>query len=118
MGVLLEDSLVIEEIHVPGYEKIWRVTQEQVGLDAIICLHTTSMGPALGGTRIFPYPDFEAALNDVLRLAKGMTYKSAVAQCGWGGGKSVIIADPRKGKSEELLTAFGKEDEEREGALR
>lgn len=107
MNMLLEDSLVVDEIHVPGYEKIIRVTQDQVGLDAIICIHTTSMGPALGGTRIFPYPHFGAALNDVLRLAKGMTYKSAVAQCGWGGGKSVIIADPRKGKTEELLTAFG-----------
>ncbi len=107
MTTLLEETLVIDEIHVQGYEKIWRVRHEQTGLDAIICVHTTGMGPALGGTRIFPYPHFDAALNDVLRLSKGMTYKSALAQCGCGGGKSVIIADPKTDKTEELLYAFG-----------
>lgn len=66
------------------------------------------MGPALGGTRIFPYGKFDDALNDVLRLSKGMTYKAALANVGLGGGKSVIIADPKKGKSNPLLKAFGK----------
>lgn len=107
MVMLLQESLAFEEITVPGYEKIIRVTQKSVGLDAIICIHNTVMGPALGGTRIYPYPTFESALNDAMRLAKGMTYKSALAECGWGGGKSVINLDPEKGKTKELLQAFG-----------
>ncbi len=107
MTLILEESLVLEEIEVSGYEKVVRVKNEQAGLKAIICIHTTGMGPALGGTRIFPYSNFDAALNDVMRLSKGMTYKSALSECGWGGGKSVIIADPKKDKTEELLLAFG-----------
>jgi len=105
--MILEESLTLEEVVVPGYEKIIRATQKSVGLDAIICIHNTMMGPALGGTRIYPYPTFESALNDAMRLAKGMTYKSALAECGWGGGKSVINLDPKKGKTKELLQAFG-----------
>jgi leucine dehydrogenase len=105
--MILEESLTLEEVVVPGYEKIIRATQKSIGLDAIICIHNTMMGPALGGTRIYPYPTFEAALNDAMRLAKGMTYKSALAECGWGGGKSVINLDPKKGKTKELLQAFG-----------
>ncbi|MBS0605677.1 MAG: Glu/Leu/Phe/Val dehydrogenase [Parachlamydiales bacterium] len=107
MALILEESLVLEEIEVPGYERVVRIKNEQAGLNAIVCIHTTGMGPALGGTRIFPYTTFDAALNDVMRLSKGMTYKSALSECGWGGGKSVIIADPKKDKSEELLFAFG-----------
>lgn len=107
MTLILEESLTLEEIAVSGYEKIIRATQKNVGLDAIICIHTLTMGPALGGTRIYPYPTFEAALNDAMRLAKGMTYKSALTESGWGGGKSVINLDPKKGKSKELLKAFG-----------
>lgn len=107
MTLILEESLSLEEIVVPGYEKVIKATHEEIGLNAIICIHSTMMGPALGGTRIYPYPTFEAALNDVLRLAKGMTYKSALSECGWGGGKSVINVDPKKGKTKELLTAFG-----------
>ena len=107
MTLILEESLTLEEVTVPGYEKIIRATQKNVGLDAIICIHNTAMGPALGGTRIYPYPTFESALNDAMRLAKGMTYKSALAECGWGGGKSVINLDPKKGKSKEMLKAFG-----------
>lgn len=103
----LERSLVLEEIVVEGYEKVIVATDESVGLKAIICLHNTVLGPALGGTRIYPYATFEEALEDVKRLSRGMTYKSALADCSWGGGKSVIIADPRKDKTEELLLAFG-----------
>ena len=65
------------------------------------------MGPALGGIRIYPYATFDAALDDVLRLSKGMTYKSALSESGWGGGKSVIMADPKKNKTKEMLHAFG-----------
>ena len=107
MALILEESLVFEEVIVPGYEKIIKVTHKDAGLEAIICIHSTELGPALGGTRIYPYANHEAALNDVMRLAKGMTYKSALAECGWGGGKSVIIADSKKGKSKKLMTAFG-----------
>jgi leucine dehydrogenase len=107
MALVLEQGLELEEIFVQGYEKVVKVTHKAVGLQAIICIHTTAMGPALGGTRIYPYPTFEGALNDVMRLSQGMTYKSAVAESGWGGGKSVIIADPKKHKTKELLYAFG-----------
>lgn len=107
MTLILEESLTIEEVIVPGYEKIVKVTQKDAGLNAIICIHSTAIGPALGGTRIYPYPTFEAALNDAMRLARGMTYKSALGECGWGGGKSVINLDPKKGKTKELLKAFG-----------
>jgi len=99
-------KFAFEELVVPGYEKILKVTQKDIGLNAIICIHSTVLGPALGGTRIYPYPTFEAALNDVMRLARGMTYKSALAECGWGGGKSVINLDPKK-KTKKLLEAFG-----------
>ncbi len=106
MTLILEDSLVFEEVTVPGYEKIVKVKHKEAGLEAIICIHRTDLGPALGGTRIYPYANHEDALNDVMRLARGMTYKSALGECGWGGGKSVIIADP-KAKTKALLTAFG-----------
>jgi len=105
MARLLEDSLVLEEIAVPGYEKVVKVEDEKSGLKAIICIHNTVLGPALGGTRIYPYPTFEAALTDVKRLAQGMTYKSALAGAGLGGGKSVIICDQKK-KTPEMLIAF------------
>jgi leucine dehydrogenase len=107
MSLVLEQTLELEEIVVPGYEKVISVTNKEVGLKAIICMHNTTLGPTLGGIRIYPYQTFEMALNDVLRLAKGMTYKSAIAECGWGGGKSVIIADSKKNKTKELLLAFG-----------
>jgi leucine dehydrogenase len=107
MTLVLDHALELEEIFVPGYEKVIKVSNKEVGLSAIICIHTSSMGPALGGTRIYPYATFEAALSDVMRLSKGMTYKSAISECGWGGGKSVIIADPKKNKTKEMLLAFG-----------
>ena len=106
MTLVLEQALELEEIFVPGYEKVVKVTHREAGLNAIICIHSLVMGPALGGIRIHPYPHFDAALTDAMRLAKGMTYKSAVAEAGWGGGKSVIMADPKKQKTKELLHAF------------
>ncbi len=115
MTLVLEHTLELEEIFVSGYEKVIKVSHKESGLKAIICIHSTSMGPALGGIRIYPYPTFEAALNDVLRLAKGMTYKSAIAECSWGGGKSVIIADPKKTKTKEMLLAFGQAVDQLQG---
>ena len=102
-----QKSLQFERIIVKGYEKVVKVTDAKAGLTAIIAIHNTTLGPALGGIRIQPYATFDAALEDALRLAKGMTYKSAVAEVGFGGGKSVIIADPKKQKTPELLMAFG-----------
>ncbi|MFA5250323.1 MAG: Glu/Leu/Phe/Val dehydrogenase dimerization domain-containing protein [Parachlamydiales bacterium] len=103
-----ETGLQIEEIEVPGYEKILKVTEAKSKLKALIAIHNTVLGPALGGIRIFPYASLDLALEDVLRLARGMTYKSAVAEVGFGGGKSVIMADPQKDKTEALLCAFGR----------
>lgn len=77
------------------------------GLKAIIAIHDTTLGPALGGTRLWPYANEDEALFDVLRLSKGMTYKNAAAGLDLGGGKAVIIADP-KSKSKEQYQAFGR----------
>lgn len=78
------------------------------GLRAIIAIHNTSRGPSLGGCRMWPYPSDEEALKDVLRLSKGMTYKSAMANLDLGGGKSVIVGNPRTDKSEGLLRSMGR----------
>jgi leucine dehydrogenase len=100
-------SLQFEKIAIEGYEQVIKITDQNVGLSSIVAIHNTSLGPALGGIRIRPYGSFNEALDDVLRLSKGMTYKSAIAETGFGGGKSVIIADPKKDKTPELLLAFG-----------
>lgn len=77
------------------------------GLKAIIAVHNSALGPATGGCRMFPYASDEAALGDVLRLSRGMTYKSALAGLSLGGGKSVIIGNPRKDKTRDLMLAMG-----------
>lgn len=101
-------SLHLERIAIKGYEQVIKITDPSCHLQALIAIHSTALGPTLGGIRIQPYPSFEAALEDVLRLSKGMTYKSAVAGVGFGGGKSVIIADPKTEKTPELLRSFGR----------
>lgn len=83
-------------------------SDEASGLRAIIAIHDTTRGPALGGLRIFPYASDAEALTDVLRLSRGMSYKSALADLPLGGGKAVIIADPRRHKTPELLRAMGR----------
>ncbi|MGE5196248.1 MAG: Glu/Leu/Phe/Val family dehydrogenase [Anaerolineae bacterium] len=107
MTVILKNTLSLEEIIINGNEKVLKVVDKTARLKAFICIHNSTLGAALGGTRIYPYPSEADALIDVLRLARGMTYKSAIAETGFGGGKSVIIADPQKDKSEALLLAFG-----------
>lgn len=97
----------ITDIPVDGYEKVVRCRDSESGLHAIIAVHDTTLGPALGGMRLWPYESEDEALFDVLRLSKGMTYKSAVAETGLGGGKSVILGDP-KSKSEGLFLAMGR----------
>ena len=83
------------------------VQDSAAGLKAIIALHDTRLGPALGGCRMYPYASETEALADVLRLSEGMTYKAALAGLPLGGGKAVILADPQKDKSPQLWQAFG-----------
>jgi len=78
------------------------------GLKAVIAIHDTTLGPALGGVRMWPYASEEEALEDVLRLSRGMTYKASVSGCNLGGGKSVIIGDPKTQKTDTLLRAMGR----------
>ncbi len=89
------------------HEQVIFCHNKKVNLKAIIAIHSTILGPALGGIRIWPYASDEQALIDVLRLSKCMTYKAAVSGLKLGGGKSVIIGDPQKIKSEALFRAFG-----------
>ncbi|MDZ5699342.1 Glu/Leu/Phe/Val family dehydrogenase [Chelativorans sp. M5D2P16] len=89
-----------------GHERVWCGRDEARGLTAIVAIHNTALGPALGGTRVWPHESFEAALTDALRLSRGMTYKSAIAGTPFGGGKAVIIADPKTGKTPALLSAY------------
>ena len=98
----------ITEIQVDGYEKVVRCQDPESGLHALIAIHDTTLGPALGGMRMWPYASEDEALFDVLRLSRGMTYKSAVAETGLGGGKSVILGDPKTAKSEALFLAMGR----------
>ncbi|SHG83453.1 Glu/Leu/Phe/Val dehydrogenase dimerization domain-containing protein [Ferrimonas marina] len=90
------------------HEKVLFVNDKESGLKAIIAVHDTTLGPAVGGCRMWPYANEEEALNDVLRLSRGMTYKNALAGLDFGGGKSVIIGDPKHDKSEALFRAFGR----------
>jgi leucine dehydrogenase len=99
---------VFEHINGDGYEQIVFCSDDQSGLRTIIAIHSTALGPALGGTRFYPYDNEEQALTDVLRLSKGMTYKAAAAGLDLGGGKAVIIGDPKRIKNEELLRAYGR----------
>jgi len=91
-----------------GHEEVVYVNDPSSGLRAIIAIHSTVLGPALGGTRFYPYSSEDAALQDVLRLSRGMTYKAAAAGLDLGGGKAVIIGDPKRSKSEQLLRAYGR----------
>jgi leucine dehydrogenase len=91
-----------------GHERIVFAHDHATGLRAIIAVHSTKLGPAAGGCRMWPYASEEEALADVLRLSRGMTYKNAVAGLDLGGGKAVIIADPRTQKTTELMRSFGR----------
>ena len=91
-----------------GHEQVVFCQDKSSGLRAIIAIYSTALGPALGGTRFYPYASEEEALHDVLDLSKGMAYKNAVAGLDLGGGKAVIWGDPGTDKSEELLRAYGR----------
>lgn len=91
-----------------GHERVMFCADPATGLRAIIAVHNSNLGPALGGCRMWAYASEDDALTDVLRLSKGMTYKAAMAGLPLGGGKSVIIGDSRTDKSEALMHAFGR----------
>lgn len=90
------------------YEQLVFCQDKNSGLKAVIAIHDTTLGPALGGTRMWTYNSEEEAIEDALRLAKGMTYKNAAAGLNLGGGKAVIIGDPKTDKNPELFRAFGR----------
>ncbi|HLV10624.1 MAG TPA: Glu/Leu/Phe/Val dehydrogenase dimerization domain-containing protein, partial [Halanaerobiales bacterium] len=99
---------IFEQMGKHDYEQLVFNYDKTSGLKAIIAIHNTTLGPALGGTRIWNYDNEEEAIVDALRLARGMSYKSAAAGLNLGGGKAVIIGDPKKIKSEELWRAYGR----------
>jgi len=108
---LTEVTTVFEAGHADGqsgHEQVVFCQDDQSGLRAIIAIYSTALGPALGGTRFYPYASEEAALADVLNLSRAMAYKNALAGLDLGGGKAVIIGDPDLLKSEALLRAFGR----------
>jgi leucine dehydrogenase len=91
-----------------GHEALLFAQDKASGLRALIAIHDTTLGPAFGGCRMYPYADERQAMTDVLRLSRGMTYKAAICELPYGGGKSVIIADPRRDKTPTLLRAMGR----------
>ena len=91
-----------------AHEEVAFCFDEASGLKAVIAIHDTARGPAVGGCRMWPYVDEAEALTDALRLSRGMTYKSALAELPFGGGKAVILGDPHKDKSEALFLAMGR----------
>ena len=98
---------VFDSIHYQDHEQVVFAADPASGLNTIIAIHSTALGPSLGGTRFYPYASEEEALADVLRLSQGMTLKAAASGLDLGGGKAVIIGDPTELKSERLWRAFG-----------
>ncbi|EQC48251.1 leucine dehydrogenase [Bacteriovorax sp. BSW11_IV] len=97
-----------ERLYKDGHEEVIFFSDPSCKLKAIVAIHNTTLGPALGGTRIWNYASEEEAIDDVLRLSKGMTYKNAVSGLNLGGGKAVIIGDPKEIKSEALFRSYGR----------
>jgi valine dehydrogenase (NAD+) len=100
--------MAFDLIDLTGHEQVAFCSDPETGLRAVIALHDTSLGPGLGGTRFHPYPTMDAAVADVLRLSRAMSYKNAVAGLDHGGGKAVIIGDPHRDKTPEVLRAYGR----------
>jgi len=99
---------LFEEMSSGGHEQLMFLRDKTKSLKALIAIHDTTLGPALGGTRMFPYKSEEEAVLDALRLARGMTFKSCACGNHFGGGKGVIWGDPDKDKSEILFRAYGR----------
>uniref|UniRef100_UPI004047D191 Glu/Leu/Phe/Val family dehydrogenase n=1 Tax=Polaribacter sp. TaxID=1920175 RepID=UPI004047D191 len=104
----LKNDPVFGQLSFDGHEQIVFCNDEDTGLKAIIGIHNTVLGPALGGTRMWAYQSEWDALNDVLRLSRGMTFKSAITGLNLGGGKAVIIGDAKTQKNDELMRRFGR----------
>jgi leucine dehydrogenase len=102
------ESSIFSQLTNFGHQKLYFCNDPAVGLKAIIAIHDTTLGPALGGTRMWAYKTEADALNDVLRLSKTMTYKASLSGLNLGGGSAVIIGDPRKDKTEALMRQFGR----------
>ncbi|WP_207478191.1 Glu/Leu/Phe/Val family dehydrogenase [Arenibaculum pallidiluteum] len=100
--------MVFEKLDFDGHEQVAFVTDRQTGLRAVIAIHDTARGPALGGCRMWRYGSEDEAVRDVLRLSRGMSYKNALADLPFGGGKSVILGCPRTGKTPALMAAMGR----------
>ena len=107
-GASVPSSPSVAAAALSQHEQVVFCHDKASGLRAIIGIYSTALGPALGGTRFYPYASEQAALDDVLRLSKGMAYKNAVAGLEHGGGKAVIIGDPATDKTPELLRAYGR----------
>jgi leucine dehydrogenase len=99
--------MVFEKIQSEDFEQVVYCNDPRVGLKAIVSMHSTVLGPAVGGCRMWNYANGDEALNDVLRLSKGMTYKAAISGLNWGGGKAVIMGDAKVAKTPALLERFG-----------
>jgi leucine dehydrogenase len=102
------DRSVFEQMHLPGHEQLLFCQDPKTGLKAVIAIHNTTLGPALGGTRMWSYATDQDGITDALRLSRGMTYKNAVSGLNLGGGKAVIIGDAATLKSEALMRSYGK----------
>jgi leucine dehydrogenase len=102
---------ILERMTACDSEQILFAYDEISGLKALIAIHDTTLGPAMGGLRLHPYASEDEALDDVLRLSKAMTFKAAAAGLNLGGGSAVILCDPHTGKTEELLRGFGRQVE-------
>ena len=103
----LKNDPVFGQLSFDGHEQIVFCNDKDTGLKAIISIHNTVLGPALGGTRMWSYKSEWDALNDVLRLSRGMTYKSAITGLNLGGVKAVIIGDAKTQKNDKLMLKFG-----------
>src|SRR6185437_15824398 len=99
--------MVFQKIEREDYEQLGYCNDPRTGLKAILSMHSTVLGPATGGCRMWAYKNEEEALVDVLRLSKGMTYKNAISGLNWGGGKAVIIGDAKTQKTPAMLQRFG-----------
>lgn len=116
MGVQLTDLDVSDYKDFDNHERVVLIEDETSGLRSIVSIHNSNLGPAMGGCRFYPYQSQDDGIKDVLRLSRGMTYKSALAGLPLGGGKSIIFGNPKTHKTDNLLQAFGEGLEKLDGA--
>ena len=107
-GLQSSDNPIISEMSAMGHDQVLFCSDNETGLKAIIAIHDTTLGPALGGTRMWSYDNEMEAIHDVLRLSRGMTFKNAISNLALGGGKAVIMGDSKTMKSEALFKRFGR----------